>query len=128
VPFLLVMLAGFALGCAMLLSSLFVRYRDIEPIWDVVLQALFYATPILYTLQTVQEKSSEKVVQLMMFNPIGAIIEQARHALVSPSYLSVSAALQNRALLIIPLGIMALTVLAGFWYFSREAPRVAEDL
>ena len=44
------LLIGFAIGLAMLLVALFVRYRDIEPIWDVVLQVLFYATPIFYTI------------------------------------------------------------------------------
>src|SRR4051794_41804708 len=28
----------------MLLSALFVRYRDVEPIWDVTLQIMFYAS------------------------------------------------------------------------------------
>ena len=32
----------------MLLSALYVRYRDVQPIWDVVLQITFYASPILY--------------------------------------------------------------------------------
>ena len=48
-----------AAGIAMLLSALFVRYRDIEPIWTVVLQILFYVTPIFYTVSLVREKSSE---------------------------------------------------------------------
>ena len=42
----------------MLLSALFVRYRDIEPIWDVVLQVLFYASPIFYTVDTVLDRST----------------------------------------------------------------------
>ena len=37
----------------MLLSALFVRYRDIEPIWEVVLQVLFYATPIFYPIEAI---------------------------------------------------------------------------
>ena len=37
-----------AAGIGMLLSVLFVRFRDIQPIWDVSSQILFYASPIIY--------------------------------------------------------------------------------
>ena len=50
-----------SLGLAMLLSALFVRYRDIEPIWDVVLQITFYASPIFYTAAIVRDATSETV-------------------------------------------------------------------
>ncbi len=32
----------------MLLSALYVRFRDVQPIWDVLLQAWFYCSPIMY--------------------------------------------------------------------------------
>ncbi len=38
-----------ATGIGMLLSALYVRFRDVQPIWDVSLQAWFYASPIMYT-------------------------------------------------------------------------------
>ena len=53
IPIVFAMLLVFATGLSVLLSSLFVRYRDVEPIWDVVMQALFYGTPILYSLSVV---------------------------------------------------------------------------
>src|SRR3712207_4991451 len=43
---LVLLLALLAMGAGMLLSALFVRYRDVEPIWDVALQVMFYAAPI----------------------------------------------------------------------------------
>ena len=49
-PVLLLALAVLSVGLAMLLSALYVRFRDIGPIWDVVLQMLFYATPVLYVI------------------------------------------------------------------------------
>ncbi len=42
----------FSFGLAMLLSALFVRYRDVQPIWDVLLQITFYASPILYVIES----------------------------------------------------------------------------
>ncbi len=41
-------------GIAMLLSALFVYFRDIQPIWEVVSQVIFYASPIIIPIATVQ--------------------------------------------------------------------------
>ena len=49
-PLVVVELYIFALGIAFLLSTMFVRFRDIGHIWDVIMQAWFYATPIIYPL------------------------------------------------------------------------------
>ena len=43
-------------GVAMLLSALFVRFRDISPIWEVVSQILFYASPVIISIETVKAK------------------------------------------------------------------------
>src|SRR4051812_15143911 len=56
---LIALLAVFTTGVGMLLSALFVRYRDIEPIWDVVLQVMFYATPIFYPIELVLKKHQD---------------------------------------------------------------------
>src|SRR3954452_5757776 len=47
---LLGLLAVLTIGMAMLLSALYVRFRDTRPIWDVFAQALFYATPVIWTI------------------------------------------------------------------------------
>src|SRR4029453_5599825 len=68
-PILIAALAVLAAGIGMLLSALFVRYRDIEPIWDVVLQVLFYATPIFYTVQLVIDRAGQGWATAIMCNP-----------------------------------------------------------
>ncbi len=112
----------------MLLSALFVRYRDIEPIWDVVLQALFYATPILYSLSLVIEKAGINVARLMLVSPIATVIQQMRHAMIDSSYESAGQVFATPAGVLIPVGVAFATFIAGTIVFMREAPRVAEDL
>src|SRR4051794_15106068 len=58
-PVLILLLAVLTLGLGMLLSALFVRYRDIAPIWDVVLQITFYVSAILYPLSLVRQQGNE---------------------------------------------------------------------
>ncbi len=127
-PIILGVLMLFALGLGMTLSVLYVRYRDIEPIWDVVLQAMFYGAPIFYTGQLVAEKTSETVAQIIMLNPFAAILQQARYAMIDPAHESAAAAVGGTALLLIPAGIIVFVVLGGALLFRRRAPRIAEEL
>jgi len=127
-PVLLVMLTVLGTGVAMLLSALFVRYRDIEPIWTVLLQIMFYATPIFYTVSIVREKASETVVRLMMCNPFAAILQQARYAFVDESHVSLASAMGGVAWTLIPLAVTVVIFVTGYAVFARAAPRVAEEL
>ena len=54
----------------MLLSVLFVRYRDVQPIWEVVAQMLFYASPVLYVATMVPEEYQRPYLA----NPIAAVL------------------------------------------------------
>jgi ABC-2 type transport system permease protein len=127
-PLIFAVLIAWAAGIAMLLSALFVRYRDIEPIWTVVLQIVFYVTPIFYTVSLVLEKSNESVVRLMMCNPFGAMLQQARYAFVDSSHPSLGAAMGGVLWIVLPLIVTIATCIAGYLVFSRAAPRVAEEL
>jgi ABC-2 type transport system permease protein len=127
-PLLLGVLTVLAAGIAMLLSALFVRYRDIEPIWTVVLQIVFYATPIFYTVSIVREKASETVVRLMMCNPFGAMLQQARYAFVDASHPSLASAMGGLWWCFLPFIVTAIVFATGFVVFARAAPRVAEEL
>jgi ABC-2 type transport system permease protein len=122
----IVALAAFTSGCAMLLSALYVRYRDVSPIWGVISQALFYATPVFITIEAI-EKHGQLVTRLYMFNPLGAIFQQARHWMLGNSP-STPAVMGGYAWALIPLAIGVGICVLGFWVFNREAPRIAEEL
>ena len=127
-PLLFAVLIAMAAGLAMLLSALFVRFRDIEPIWTVVMQVVFYVTPIFYTVAIVREKASETVVRLMMLNPFAAMLQQARFAFVDKSHPSLGAAMGGVGWIVLPLLVTIGVCIAGYVVFSRAAPRVAEEL
>jgi ABC-2 type transport system permease protein len=117
-----------ATGFGMLLSALYVRFRDIEPIWEVVLQAWFYASPIMYPAK-LYAKISPGLQHLMMISPPAMLLTQMGHAFISPGGDPGAATVANgwgpviAAIAIIP-AVFAL----GWWVFMREAPRVAENL
>ena len=121
---LVVLLTIFSLGVGMLLSSLYVRYRDVQPIWEVVAQALFYATPVLYvaTLVPVDYRG------VLACNPISAVLTQVRKAIVDPTAQSLAQVLGSAWTMLVPLGVVFATFALGYAVFRRESPRIAENL
>ncbi len=127
-PLIVVMLALFATGIAMLLSALFVKFRDVQPIWEVVLQVIFYASPVIIAVTSVKAKVSETVFHIYMLNPLAVIFQQFRHAMITHNTPSAGAALGSWVSLLAPFAIVVLLFAIGFWVFNRSAPHVAEDL
>jgi ABC-2 type transport system permease protein len=125
-PLLLVPLGLLAGGLAMLLSALYVRFRDVQPIWEVVLQVAFYGSPILYVLDQLPSEQLQHLV--IWFNPLATILVQARHSLIDQNAPNAWDAAGGFEYLLIPGAIVVGLFALGFWVFNREAPRIAEEL
>src|SRR6516164_5025430 len=109
-PLFVALIATLAVGIGMALSVLYVRFRDVQPIWDVTTQALFYLCPIIYT--AAQYKSW---VHVAMCNPIAAVLTQMLHAFVDPLQPPVWVWIGGAVRLLIPLGIIAAAIIGGLW-------------
>lgn len=127
-PLLLAMLVILCTGLAMLLSALFVHFRDIQPIWEVFCQVLFYASGILIPVELLKEHASATLFHLLMLNPLAIIVEQFRHAMIDPSAPSAVAVLGGWWQLLEPIAIVIAILVVGFWVFNRSAPLIAENL
>jgi ABC-2 type transport system permease protein len=127
IPPLLLVLVAFAVGIATMLSALFVRFRDIRPIWEVVLQVTFYASLIIVPYESVHEHHP-LLARALLCNPLAAVLQQARHAFVDPTVPSAAEAIGGAEFLLIPAAIVVAVFAIGLRVFSREAPRIAEDL
>ena len=126
---LIALLATLAVGVGMLLSALYVRFRDIQPIWDVTSQILFYGSPIIYVAATYNSAKAGLEPVAVTFNPIATLLTQVAHAFIGGAKLpSAATAAGGTARLLIPLAIVAGTFALGLWVFHREAPRIAERL
>jgi ABC-2 type transport system permease protein len=126
-PLLLAILAFFVVGICMLLSAMYVRFRDVKPIWDVLLQALYFVSLVLIPYEAV-EQESPGLAEAVMLNPFAAIIQEMRHAVIDPSAKSAAAAAGGWEMLLIPGGIVLALAVIGFRVFDREAPYVADEL
>jgi ABC-2 type transport system permease protein len=125
---LLFLLYIVAASVAVTLSAFYVRFRDVQPIWEVVAQVLFYACPVIYPINQIIDQGHATIAKIMMFNPVATIIEQMRHAVIDSSAPSAVDVLGSWWLLAIPMGIVALLAVFGYHSMKRLAPTVAEEM
>jgi len=123
-PVALLVLFAFTSGVSMMLSALYVRYRDVAIIWSVLASVLFYGTPILYPIEIVPDKYQS----LLLLNPLAPIFEQVRVWVIDPSAPTAVEAAGSAAALIPAAAIFVAVCVLGVWVFAREAPRIAEEL
>jgi len=108
----------------MIVSSLFPRFRDTAIIWSVFVTALFYGTPVLYTLDVVPQT----LRNVMLLNPLAPLFELARSWIIDPNAPGLIAVAGNGLKLLAPGAIYVVVCVVAVWFFRREAPRIAERL
>jgi len=119
VPLLILELFVFSIALAFFLSALFVRFRDVNYIWEVIMQAAFYATPIFYPLVAVP--ASHHLRQIVMLNPVAQIIQDIRFSLVTDHTPTIASVYGSGWVRAIPIATtVLLAVIAGSYFRSRS--------
>lgn len=123
VPLYVIELFVLSVALGFLLSALFVKFRDASYVWEVLLQAGFYATPILYPLSIV----AEKYQSFILLNPMAQIVQDARWAFVSHQTLSSWKVLET-PMLLAPYLIILILVIVATRFFKSQAKNFAENI
>lgn len=126
-PLYLLELYILALGLALFLSTLHVKYRDTSHIWEIIMQAAFYATPIIYPLTTIMTKSV-LAAKVLMMNPIAQAIQDARYSLITHQTITVTKLFNSGWYMLIPLTIVATILIIGSLYFKKNSKYFAENV
>ena len=127
VPLSIFELYCLSLGIAFLLGAINVKYRDIASIWEVVIQALFYAVPIIYPVSMVAS-ASQLAAKVILLNPIAQVIQDVRHNLVTVETMTSWNYLGHPALAIIPILLVGVVLVVGARYFHRQSRFFAEEV
>lgn len=126
-PLIILELFVFALSLGFLLSSLFVRFRDISFIWEVIIQAAFFAIPIMYSFSLVTS-ASLPLAKILISNPVAQLMQDARYMLVTTKTETTYSIFGTVWALAIPITIVLLTSIVSVVYFRRRSPSFAEDV
>jgi len=124
-PLILLEVYVLALGLSLFLSAAFVKFRDISYIWEVMLQAGFYLTPILYPLSQIPNLDFQKI---LLLNPMAQAIQDARYAVVTHESATVYRLFDGGWYAIIPFLIVLTALIGGTLYFRKESKYFAENI
>jgi len=123
-PFLLLEFFVFALATGFLLSALFVKFRDVNYIWEVMMQGLFYATPILYPLSLVPSQFAH----ILLLNPAAQIIQDIRYVAITQDTQTIATVFGTPFARLIPIGIVILISIIAISYFKKKSDNFAEEI
>lgn len=123
-PILLIELLIFSVGIGFALSTLFVRFRDINYIWEVCMQVGFYLTPIIYGLHQVPPRFGK----ILLLNPVAQIIQDLRSQLITPKAITIASIYNNSMYRLIPILIVVITAIMSGIYFKRKSKYFAEEI
>lgn len=124
-PAILLEVYVFALGLSLFLSAMFVKFRDVGYIWEVILQAGFYLTPILYPLALIPNVTFQKIILL---NPMAQAIQDARWSSITHETLIPHTVFQGGWYMYIPFAIVIASLAGGLLYFRKESKHFAENI
>jgi len=117
VPLLHLMYFLLVYGISLILASLYVYYRDLNQIWDIVLQVGFFLSPIVYPLSYIPAKYEF----YYMLNPITRLITMYRDVLLDGTIPKIS-----DFGIVIASGLILFVI--GTLLFKKQSRRFAEEL
>lgn len=127
IPLFILELYIFALGLAFLLSAINVKFRDVGYIWEVVSQALFYGSAIMFPLNRVLHMSHDIAI-LLIINPLAQAIQDARYFGVTQGVQTAHTITDNIYIILAPFVISIATFVIGALYFRKRSPYFAEEI
>jgi len=130
VPFSILELYALALGISFLFGAINVKYRDVTSIWDVFIQALFYAVPIIYPLSMVITSGASGLLaaKIIMLDPIAQVIQDVRHNLITSEAVTTWSLIDNWWLQIFPIFLVIIVLILAALFFRSRSKRFAEEV
>ncbi|WP_170114999.1 ABC transporter permease [Bifidobacterium callitrichidarum] len=129
VPLSIIQLYALALGVTLLFATMYVYFRDVAHIWDVLQQVLFYGMPIIYPLSYVTSRGGILAVlaRLELINPIAQAIQDIRHNLIAPeTQPTIWNQFDQWWVKAIPLLLTVILLWLGVHFFRRNSRKFAE--
>ena len=115
-PLIVILQLVFVMWVSLLLSSARVFVKDLSHVYQVLLRLLFFATPIFYATQFLENPLAQ---QLVRFNPLAGLIGLSRNSVIDGRIFPAGVFLALAA-------IHACALWAAFRWFKRCEPSFAE--
>lgn len=129
VPLSILELYALSLGISFLFGSINVKYRDISSIWDVIIQAMFYAVPIIYPISMVIGVS-DLAAKVLLLNPIAQVVQDVRYNLITDQTITTWGYVGEGTFILkfLPIAIVVGILIWGAVYFRKKSKFFAEEV
>jgi ABC-2 type transport system permease protein len=124
-PLLMIELIAIAVAFGFFFAAVYVKFRDIEHIWDVAKQALFYLVPIIYPLTLIPYEIVQKIIIL---NPIAQVLQDARSVTTYSGTTTITDLFGNPLYRLIPIGLVIIALWISSAYFRKHSKYFAEEI
>ncbi|MDH3764479.1 MAG: ABC transporter permease, partial [Nitrosopumilus sp.] len=115
-PLVIILLLGLILGLSYLLSILYVKIPDIQPIWTILMYALLFVSPIFWSI----DQANDILLTIQQINPLGQIIELS-HKIVFNEIPDIEEWLKTALM------VSAILVI-GYIFFKKFEKTIVEEL
>ncbi len=122
-PLVIIELYVFTLAVSFIISTLYVKFRDVNYIWEVGIQLLFFMTPIIYPLSYIPNETFQTILTL---NPLTQIIQSARELLVTDVITAYD--LLGWPFVLIPFLIVIALIITATRYLRSQSANFAENV
>ena len=113
----ILLIYGISLTYSFFAAPLYVRFRDLNQIWEVLLGVLFYASPIIYPITAVPPR----VQTLLYLNPMTLLIEHSKVALIDHD-------IARFDHLLIFIAIFIPCFLGSIWFLKKSTKNLIESM
>lgn len=126
-PIYILEVFALGIGLAFILSAVYVKLRDLNYIWEIIMQALFYASAVIYPISIVLEQSA-LAGKLILLSPVSQAIQDIRHNLINENNPTLLTVTGNPLWYLIPIGIVIVVAVIGVVVFKKRSPYFAEEV
>lgn len=128
-PINIIELYAVTLGITLIMATMYVYFRDIAHIWEVLQQLVFYGMPIIYPLSYVTNRGGlyADLARLELINPIAQAIQDIRHNFIAPeTQPTVWNQFDSPLIKAIPVLLTVVFLWLGVYLFRRNSRKFAE--
>ena len=117
IPFYLVIFTALIIGISFITSIVYVRFRDLQKIWTVLMRLVFYGSAVFYPITIIPEEYR----YIIFLNPVAVVIHHIRQIIIENQ-------MPDLKFLIVLILLSSITFIIGYFYFKKNVKKVAEYL
>jgi lipopolysaccharide transport system permease protein len=127
-PFVLLIQILITLGLSVIFSLLYIKYRDLKYIIEILLTVIFNLTPGFYSIYLVKNSLSPSIFKMYLYNPFTGILILYRTTILKGFYGFVGSEAGWLEIAIIPLSCSLLILLTAYLLYQRKKDNINDYL